>query len=274
MNDGHAEVPTGFTEPLLRLVIRHAADRELFSYIGEFPKNVDSAAWILKSALGTSKELTSLNTMTAEGLAAESPGSHVNFLKRHQQALMEMFLCRIVDNFQGYIIDLIRLALNTDPRMLHSKEETVPLSDLLNASSLADVIHGVIEAKVSKLSYKSFASLKVWANSRGIPINVFKDLDSMVEDVIATRNIIVHNRGAVNEIYKSLVPSSPLEIGQVRSLSEEELKSMMKILVETCKKTDSLAIQKFALPVIPNEESVLIEAMSKYHPNPESFRNE
>jgi hypothetical protein len=226
-------------------VFRETEDDLLLSYISWLPKRADLIAWI-----GGKAKTSDISSMTADRLAQESPGPNVRYFSTQSQALMEMFLCRIVDNFQNYIIDIIRLALKTEPRMLYSKDDSVPLADLLSANSLTEVLHKVVEAKVSKLSYKSFSALQAWANSRGIPIQEPDDLDTTVEEIIATRNIVVHNRGIVNEIYKALVPSSQLKIGDLRGLTEADLKSMVEVIRKTCKTTDALVVEKFGLPVL------------------------
>jgi hypothetical protein len=93
-----------------------------------------------------------------------------------------------------------------------------------------------------------YASLEAYASSLGIATHglpsqiegfligrrMAHHLDSrtmhLLIDCAATRNIIVHNRGIVNDKYVRAVPGPAFQIGEVRLISDDDLRNFSKII--------------------------------------------
>ncbi|MDP4199206.1 MAG: hypothetical protein Q8922_05545 [Bacteroidota bacterium] len=196
--------------------------------------------------------------MTPSELATSQPGHRTLFLRKNSQALLEMFLGRQIDNFQKYLVDLIREILRSTPSILRTRKETLTVDDLLQFSSIDELVQAIVERKVSSLSYEGFGSVRDWCNERGIPIEVEpEDLAAIVE-LIACRNIVAHNRCIVDERYLEAVPASQFRIGEKRSLTVDDIASAASLLGTVVQKSDAAAVAKFGLstqPLVTNAES-------------------
>ena len=234
------------------------ADTRLFYFIIDTVLAGDWVAYVAGQALDGKEEFKGLDPAQ---LAKVNPGSRTRFLRRNRQALLEMFLSRLVDNFQKYLVDLIRTVLRSRPTMLSSSQHSLTLEELLQYTRIEDLVHDVIERKVNALSYEGFADLQAWCSDRGIPIQVSgENLDAVVE-LIATRNVIAHNRGVVDERYVRTVRSPRFQLGVSRAIEAKDLLEGLALLLRVVSETDEAAIHKF------NLDSVNI-AVSAEQPQP------
>ena len=95
-----------------------------------------------------------------------------------------MFVARLVDNFQKYLVDLIREILRSRPAMLSTKQQAISLEDVLKHGSIEGLVHDVIERRVNTLSYDGFADLQKWCAERGIQIKVAPSKRDAVVELI------------------------------------------------------------------------------------------
>ncbi len=95
-----------------------------------------------------------------------------------------MFVARLVDNFQKYLVDLIREILRSKPAMLSTKQQAISLEDVLKHGSIEGLVHDVIERRVNTLSYDGFADLQKWCAERGIQIKVAPSKRDAVVELI------------------------------------------------------------------------------------------
>lgn len=70
-----------------------------------------------------------------------------------------------MDNFQSYIVELIRLVLHAKPSMLSTKKQSITLEDLLKYKSIDEIVHTIIEKRVNTATYEGFLELNKWCNS-------------------------------------------------------------------------------------------------------------
>jgi hypothetical protein len=188
---------------------------------------------------------------TPAELANRNPGTRTIYLRRNRQALLEMFLGRAVDNFQKYLTDVIREVLKQQPAMLKSKQNTVSLEEVLQFDSLDEFVRQVIESKVNALSYQGFRELQDWCSEKGIPLVIPHGKEEQIVEAIATRNLITHNRGIVDQKYLRLVSSPRFGVGQARRLEVDDLFGTLELLNEAVGATDHAVVAKFRLPKVP-----------------------
>jgi hypothetical protein len=233
------------------------ADIRLFAFITNTVLHVDYGAYVARVALDGG-EPTIAN---AGELADREPGQRTKFLRSNRQAFLEMFLSRMVDNFQNYLVDLIREILHSKPTMLSTRQQSLTLEEVLTYDRIEDLVRDVIERKVNSLSYEGFPDLQKWCTDRGIPISVPALRLAEVIELIATRNIIAHNRGIVDERYIRSVRHPSFPLGARRDLSVNysyEAKNLLdKIVYNTdksaqknspCRRSKSSAVQKHPNP--------------------------
>lgn len=182
-----------------------------------------------------------------EELMQTKPGNRLKKLRQHSQEFIEMIYSRQVDNFQTYIVNLVREILKVKPNILHNNHPSISIAQLLEVESKDALISEVIESKVSSLANKGFENIEEWCIASGIPLTVDRDLKGKLKEFIATRNIIVHNRCIVDEKYLRVVPYSKYEKGSLRKLDVDDLYDAINIFSEIVTHTDKKSIEKFNL---------------------------
>jgi len=225
-----------------------SSDFGLFHFIIDSVLAGDWVAYVAGQALNDKEEYKALDPAT---LAAANPGPRTRFLRDRRQILLEMFLSRLVDTFQSYLVDLIRLVLRSRPTMLSTSQQSLTLEELLKYGTIEELVHDVIERKVNALSYEGFTDLHAWCVDRGIPLNVSGQDRGAVVELIATRNAIAHNRGFVDDRYVRVVGTSRFAIGARRVLEVDDLFDALALLHRVVGDTDEVAIQKFGLSAPP-----------------------
>ncbi len=223
------------------------SDSAFFHFIVHIVLTVDHVAYLADPAL-TGKQDDEV--LDAAELAKTNPGSATKFLRKNRQALLEMFLSRLVDNFQKYLVDLIRTVLRARPAMLSTSQQSLTLEDVLGYSTIDDLVHDVIERKVNSLSYEGFPDLYKWCVDRGIPIQVSDSDRNVVVELIATRNVIAHNRGLIDDRYLRAVTQPRFQIGTPRTLSVDDLSSGVALFHRVVFDTDDASLKKFGLSAV------------------------
>ncbi|MCK1626319.1 hypothetical protein IVA98_24810 [Bradyrhizobium sp. 160] len=238
--------PTRGTSALHAYTRASMSDLRFFSFICDTVVSSDYVAHIAKQALDGVKSKAKQPTE----LAQSAPGNRTIFLRKNSQALLEMFIARQVDNFQKYLVDLIRQVLRSKPAMLSTKQQSISLEDVLKHGSIESLVHDVIERRVNTLSYDGFADLQKWSEERGIQIKVAASRRDAVVELISTRNVIAHNRGFVDERYLRAVKNAKFKVGECRKIEVEELFNALKLLNGVVFATDSAARIKFKLATV------------------------
>ncbi len=148
----------------------------LFHFIIDSALVGDYVAHIAKQALDAvddpGSEQPPPKKPTPVDLAKTKPGPRTKALRNQRQQLLEMFFARGVDNFNRYVVDLVRSVLRKQPAILKTRQQSLTLDEILGHASIDDLVHSIIEARVNALSYEGFESLSAWCNDRGIPLKV------------------------------------------------------------------------------------------------------
>ncbi|AMV30133.1 hypothetical protein VT84_37415 [Gemmata sp. SH-PL17] len=113
--------------------------------------------------------------------------------------LLEATFQQFLSTFEVFIGDLLRLWLTAHPRAIGGK--TVELKDALDAGDLATLIARLVDHEVAEVTYKSPRTVFQYLERRiGLPLPTPAEIDQLAE-AKATRDVIVHNRGAVDAGY-------------------------------------------------------------------------
>lgn len=180
-------------------------------------------------------------------LAATDPGPRTLALRQSRQELVEMFLTRLVDNFQVFVVDIIRAVLHEKPEILKSRQQQVSVEYVLEFDSVEDLVQDLIEGKVNNLAYEGFRDLQEWCDGKGIPLLVPDDETAQIESLIALRNLIVHNRCIVDAKYLRTVGSSELEIGDRVEFDLDPVLEGLDLLNTIVNTTDAAVCGKFGV---------------------------
>ena len=233
--------PSEGTAAALAYATASIADLQFFHFIIQTVTGIDYVAYVAKQALdGKDRD----EVKSPDELLKIAAGARTKILRKNAQALLEMFFARLVDNFQKYLVDVIREILRSKPTMLRTRQQSITLDELLEYERIEDLVHDVIERKVNSLSYEGFAALAEWCTERGIQIDVPASRHATVIEVIATRNIIAHNRGFIDERYARTVGIPKSQVGTQRLLSVDYFFSAFWLLSDVVFKTRRCGKQK------------------------------
>ena len=141
--------------------------------------------------------------------------------------LYENLIVTAVSQFESYLFEVLRIVISAYPMKLalsiRGGEATreIPLNLLLNANSLSEVIARVIERRLNEVSYASPKEyLEYLGKIAGIDTTDPAFLDYI--EIKATRDLLIHNSGFINEIYLSKVGDKKRgEIGQVATIDTD-----------------------------------------------------
>jgi hypothetical protein len=133
-------------------------------------------------------------------------------------------LIYLVAIFESYLVDIVRGILLTCPDALKSGRQ-FNAETIIKLGEQKQVIGYLAEKEVEDLLYKSFPDVvnyfdnkfNINLNASGVPV------ENIVE-ILATRNIHVHNGGIVNQRYLELVRGSTLKVGAYKPMTRGYLK--------------------------------------------------
>lgn len=142
-------------------------------------------------------------------------------------------LIYLVAIFESYLVDIVRGILLTCPDALKSGRQFTAEA-IIKLGDQKQIISYLAEKEVEDL--KSFPDVvnyfdnkfNINLNASGVPV------ENIVE-ILATRNIHVHNGGIVNQRYLELVGGSTLKVGAYKPVTREYLIdsiSLIRTLVE------------------------------------------
>jgi hypothetical protein len=104
---------------------------------------------------------------------------------------------------------------------------------------------------VNSLSYEGFKALQQWCKKKGIPLAVPETATTTIEELIATRNAIVHNRGCIDDKYLRTVRDSKFKKGEKRKILVDDFFHAMSFLSQIVVDTDRAAVSKYGLETSP-----------------------
>jgi len=252
------ELPDSASQAAVDYYVAAFRDVALWSFTTNLAVEADFRAFAAGRALKTFEtgEVHEGGPGTPDELAEQEPGPRWRFLRSVGQAYFEMLATRAVDNFLQYMADIILVVLRKQPDILKTRKQSVTIEQLLQYSSIQDLVDDLVDDKVSSLSYKGFENLIEWCEEKGIPIGGSTAERATVVELVATRNIIAHNRGVVDARYHRAVLSPAFEIGQVRRLNASWVRQEMSVLHKVVTKTDALVTTKFGVPIQSVEPAV------------------
>jgi len=194
-----------------------------------------------------------VSKITPADLAQSNPGPRTKALRQSAQELLELFLARSVDSFETYIVSIIRAVLRKQPRILSDSKHDLDIKTILDHSSIDSLVYDLAERKVSGLSYSGFEDLQSWCNTHGIALTVPAGKRDEVIELIATRNVIAHNRGVIDQKYLGIVKAPRFKADERRTLHSYELFTAIGLLCQIIEAAHGAVASKFGLEMLPLE---------------------
>jgi len=172
---------------------------------------------------------------------------YVKYFRNQAPFLLEIMICKQIDEFTSYFSELLRLILKANPSILKSGDR-IKVEEILKFESMDELTAHLIENKIMELSYQSFTDLGIWLEERlGVDLFDENDEKEIIIELIETRNIIVHNRGKIGTKYLKNVKSTRFKIGELRKIDIEYFARSAVFLILFLKSFDQKISKKFKL---------------------------
>ena len=175
--------------------------------------------------------------------------------RRNWHVRRQFALCRYVDNYLTYLSEMMSEVLKAHPQALRSKEQ-VTLEDVLKHPSLQEFIDWQVEERVSRLAFRGFGEIAEYVRQRlGVELIQSAETRKRIIRAIATRNVLVHQRGIADSRYLEALRSTEADINvsSGERLSGEEIDHFeaMSSELESVRDVDKRVSDKFALAQFP-----------------------
>ena len=167
--------------------------------------------------------------------------------------LYEMMLCRLVDNFQTYITEILTAIYSNHPDLLVQSGIKLQLTadNVFSAGSLEELRGRIIEQHVRGLIYENFAKLvKTLADPTQLKFKLFTSkMDvTIASDFFEVRNLLVHNRGVINHTFLDRVRTfRNIQLGQRPNVGPTYLNMATNFFFHKASEIDKRAVKQFKL---------------------------
>lgn len=179
-----------------------------------------------------------------------TPGPRIQALWQAEEALFELLFGRIVDNFETYIASMIREVLRKQPSILSTSTYNLDMKSILDHTTIDSLAQNLAERKVSSLWYTGFSDLADWCSKQGIPLVVSAGQLPAVVELVATRNVIAHNRAVIDQKYLGIVKQSRFKIGEIRRLTIDDIAGTVSLLDDVVGVTDPAISSAFGIETL------------------------
>ena len=165
----------------------------------------------------------------------------------YERLIAEMTLGRAVDSFLTYVSALLKLAFIHRPELLKTSDK-VSAQQVLDHPTIESFVRWLADKRVHELSYQGICDLNSFFENRlGIPLIENKELPE-VNRLIWMRNLLVHNRGVVNDHFIASVGTEYGTLGDKVRLSWHDATQGNITLLTAAVRLDHRAVQHLGLP--------------------------
>ncbi len=245
------DVPSTATEPCARFLAGTAAIVELALFIASLVHHSDSAARTALEALAELDTRPGAEKWKQQLEEAPNKGPSERWFAKFARLIYKMQLTRTVDEYLGYVAGLLSAIFIARPEALRSSEK-VDVEFVLQHETMTDLVGALAERRVERLAYAGLRDLAASVADRP-GLDLFSSEANLLRGIriVEDRNLIVHNYGIVNNVYRRKVPSTTRQVGQEVLLGYDEMMDDIAFLKAAVEETDRVAVAKWSLPVVP-----------------------
>lgn len=142
-------------------------------------------------------------------------------------------LMLLVTYFENLISGVMKKDFIKHPERISLDEKSVSYKMLTDFGNINDVKEFLIDQEVTNKMYCSYSEWKVFFEKKmKLEVLFWNSNFSQIQEIIARRNIFVHNNGVINNIYISLVGNKDgkLHIGDTILINREYIDKAINIL--------------------------------------------
>lgn len=160
----------------------------------------------------------------------------------------EVLLCRNADTLDYYLAQMLRKVFIERPEVLRASEFSIQMSEVLQCSSIEEVVLRFTEKKVQDLGYKGLLDVIKYVNRNfGLDFDISMPEFIEVCEMYQVRNIIVHNACIINETFLKNTDRSDLQVGERYPLTDAYVSEISAKLVGVGRQLDNQFCSHFKL---------------------------
>lgn len=149
---------------------------------------------------------------------------------RYAAMLYEMAFMYLVSIFDAFLQDLFTTALIARPETLRSRKQ-ITYEKVLELQRRGNLIAYLAEREMMEVGYRPInEQLEFYAQKFGVQLTDSGVRLGDLNEMFARRNLLAHNNGYVNTIYRERAPRSRLMIGKRLSVSDNYWKRSRQLL--------------------------------------------
>ncbi len=195
--------------------------------------------------------------------SASDPDATLRQLQRYSSVQSRNLTNATVNALQHYFSEIIQAVASKRPEILRSAE-TLRVDEILRFKSYKELVAFLIDKKINELAYGGIKSMESYFRDRlGIELFSTDRSRSLLTTFIEIRNINVHNRGFVNNIFLSKVGNVEgftFPKGKYLHVDMDMLKLLSDSAIETALALDHAVTAKFGLQRKPHERWLAAKA--------------
>lgn len=212
-------------------------DTNLFD---DFPEEISEEH--INIIKGIITRLTDIFEISPDGKTGEFRGvpkeikqkyNKLSAYKKQKEILYSGTLLLLVTYFENTISKIFKADFQKHPNRISLENKTISYNILEISENIADIREHLIDSEVSSMMYKSASDwIEYLKKNLKLKLEYVTEKLPELKEIIARRNIIVHNNGIVNNIYLSQITSNDVKRGDLITVSRKYIDNAIN-LVET-----------------------------------------
>lgn len=146
-------------------------------------------------------------------------------IPEYESEVYVLAIINLIARTEAFLNDVIEILFVWKKKALIA-DKTISYKEVLESESIDDLIRSIRAKEILEFSHSSFKDkLKILKTKFNLS---FPDIEKYMKEIIelfATRNIILHNNGIINETYLLINNSSDFELGSKRLINEDYVRN-------------------------------------------------
>jgi len=155
---------------------------------------------------------------------------------QYKEFIRKMALIKLVSDFENFLKKVIKACYKKQIKCLNNSERSMFIKDIINFSNIDDLKNQIIDSETTKLFYKDIEEINKYLKLK-FNLDLSKNRNwNKFKEIYYGRNILVHNNGIVNDIYRSKVKNVKIKYLSVNKTYLEKSISIFKSISKSITK--------------------------------------
>ncbi len=152
--------------------------------------------------------------------------------EKQKEILYRGSLLLLVTYFENLIAGVLRESFVKYPQRISLDEKSVSYKMLTEMNSIEEIKNTLIDQEVTNKMYDSLLDWKnYFQKNLKLKLKAWDDEFKLIQEIMARRNLYVHNNGVINSIYINLVKEVNKDsIGNILSIDREYIDNAINII--------------------------------------------